>query len=111
MSNKKENLMGQTFTRLTVIAEAPHIGIKKKRSAWLCQCSCGTQKIFAAEYLKNGDTKSCGCLNREQSIINGRNMGKSGTLYTPKEGTARTIWRRRYKDGDLTFENFINYLN
>lgn len=29
---------------------------------WLCQCDCGQQKTVRTEYLRMGDTKSCGCL-------------------------------------------------
>jgi len=56
----KIDLMGQTFGRLTVTGTAPR---SKKSSRWLCKCSCGTEKVVAAQELRHGDTKSCGCLN------------------------------------------------
>ena len=62
---KKEILLGQKFNRLLVIAESKPIN---KRAAWLCQCDCGVNKIVKSEELKNGDTKSCGCLNKEKRI-------------------------------------------
>lgn len=32
------------------------------RSYYLCQCECGNIKWIRSDSLKNGDTKSCGCL-------------------------------------------------
>ena len=29
---------------------------------WLCQCSCGNQKVIAGARVRSGNTKSCGCL-------------------------------------------------
>ena len=103
---KKENLLGQKFNRLSVIAEAEPIGARR-RSAWLCQCDCGNTKVVKADELKSGDTKSCGCLNRENNIERGRKMGQSWTKYHPSETTARRVWRSRYGESDLSFEDFF----
>jgi len=35
---RKENLIGKTFNRLTVIKEAPS---KNKKTYWICKCECG----------------------------------------------------------------------
>jgi hypothetical protein len=96
------DLTGQKFDRLTVISKADVPG----RVAWLCQCDCGKIKVIKAGHLKNG-TKSCGCLNEELNIIRGTKMGTSNIQYNPKETTARTIWRKRYGEGDLSFEDFM----
>lgn len=56
---------GQVFGRLTVIE---YYGSKNGRIAyWRCQCSCGNITITAANDLRKGQTKSCGCLSREES--------------------------------------------
>lgn len=57
-SNYKD-LTGQRFGRLVA---------KKylKNSNWLCICDCGNEIITKADYLKSGNTKSCGCLSEEQ---------------------------------------------
>lgn len=59
MSNKL-NLTGQRFGNLTVIEEYP----ERKRGLvqWVCQCDCGNTTIVPGSYLKNGNTKSCGCM-------------------------------------------------
>ena len=57
------NLIGQVFGRLTVIERAENA--KDGHAQWLCQCECGKTTIVSSNVLKKGNTKSCGCLNRE----------------------------------------------
>lgn len=57
--SKRKDLTGQKFNKYTFI-EYKYMG--SGSSYWLCQCDCGTQKIVAANKVKSGHTKSCGCL-------------------------------------------------
>lgn len=50
------------FDRLSILSRAPNIGT---RGAWHVQCVCGNFAIVLGENLRNGRTKSCGCLQRE----------------------------------------------
>lgn len=88
-----------------VIAEAEPVGVRK-RPAWLCRCDCGNQKVVKSEELKNGDTKSCGCLNKELNVVRGRKMGSSNVQFQPSETSARRIWLKRYNDGSISFDDF-----
>lgn len=46
---------------------------------WVCICDCGTTKVVPVKLLKNGGTRSCGCLHRE-SLKRRRNYhGHSNT--------------------------------
>ena len=45
----------------------------KHTSAWLCRCDCGNEKVVSLIHLRNGSTRSCGCLARELSSERGRN--------------------------------------
>lgn len=57
------DLTGQKFGRLNVIQKS-----ESKRGGktwWVCRCDCGTILDVWSVYLRNGTTKSCGCLNRE----------------------------------------------
>ena len=38
------------------------------RSYWNCICECGKEKILSGKDVKSGNTKSCGCLEREKKI-------------------------------------------
>jgi len=67
-----ENLVGQTFNRLTVI-KWDH---KKGHNFWLCLCACGNEVVVDQSKLKSGHTKSCGCLKKERLIdITGQQFG------------------------------------
>lgn len=57
--NKLIDLMGQKFNRLTPIK---YVG----DGNWLCRCDCDKEKIIFGASLRSGNTKSCGCFNREQ---------------------------------------------
>lgn len=57
--SKFRDLSGQKFGKLTVIKRVENIG---KQVAYLCRCDCGNTKIVKADYLREGYTKSCGCL-------------------------------------------------
>ena len=64
----KRDILGQRFTRLVVTEPRPSIRDSKGRSVaiWHVKCDCGNEKDVTAGALLSGDTKSCGCLNREQ---------------------------------------------
>ena len=62
---KKLDLVGQKFSRLTVIGEAECRG-KLQQSFWLCKCDCGKEKIVRGASLKNKNTTSCGCYQKEK---------------------------------------------
>lgn len=54
------DIAGEIFGRLTVIESAP--GGKQK-----CLCSCGNLVEVLTYNLKNGNTQSCGCLQKERT--------------------------------------------
>jgi hypothetical protein len=54
------DLTGLRFGQLFVLGEAerkPNKGIK-----WLCRCECGNERAILGSHLRNGHTRSCGCL-------------------------------------------------
>ena len=58
------DLTGQAFGRWTVLG--PRV-IRRGIAIWRCQCSCGTEKWVVSQTLRNGSSRSCGCLSREAS--------------------------------------------
>lgn len=75
MIKTKENLVGRTFERLTVIEQAEdYIDPSGKHYArWLCECSCQERNkiVVVGKSLKSGLTKSCGCLRKEMASKSG----------------------------------------
>jgi hypothetical protein len=58
---KYKDLTGHKYGRLTVLNFE---SLGKYGAVWNCVCECGSQKKARAHNLKNGNTKSCGCLAR-----------------------------------------------
>ena len=56
------DLTGKRYGRLVVIERTKNKGSK---TAWLCKCDCGNEKIVTGDGLNRGNTKSCGCLSKE----------------------------------------------
>lgn len=73
------DLTGQKFGRLTVLYDSEDRDGVSRRVIWLCKCDCGNLKRVKGNDLKTGNTKSCGCLNREMSR---KRMFKHGDRYT-----------------------------
>ena len=61
------DLTGQVYGRLTVIKRADdYISPSGSRKVqWLCKCKCGKEVIVTGNNLRKGNSKSCGCYNRE----------------------------------------------
>lgn len=71
MGRPAADLTGQVFGRLTVIKREKNANDGHAR--WLCQCSCGNVATVSSNVLKKGNTKSCGCLNREVASKKAKN--------------------------------------
>ena len=63
---KKLEWAGQRFGRLLVLYECGRS--KEGQVLWKCRCDCGNECIVRSASLKNQDTRSCGCLNRDRAI-------------------------------------------
>jgi len=101
----KLNLLNKTFTRLTVIAKADNI---KGRTASLCKCICGAEKVVKTENLTLHQTKSCGCLNKEKRKENYKKAIKKITKYKSlNESYAAAVWKKGYNDGNISLKQFI----
>ena len=70
-----DNLIGMIFGRLIVVELYLNNNEKNNGIYWLCKCNCGKFCIVKSENLKNGHTKSCGCLRRETSSEIGKIYG------------------------------------
>ena len=54
---------GTRFGRLTVVRAGQN---RRGRTTSICKCDCGTVCIKVNHELRTGDTRSCGCLHKEQ---------------------------------------------
>lgn len=59
-----EDIVGKKFGLLTVIKRLPNRMIgSNSRVNWLCKCECGNYNEVLGLLLRQGQVKSCGCLN------------------------------------------------
>lgn len=63
----RRNLIGCRFERLEVVAEADDIISRSgyRTACWECKCDCGNNIVVRGKSLMSGETKSCGCLQKE----------------------------------------------
>ena len=84
---------GQQFGRWTVIRRTENN--EWGRATWLCRCDCGNERVVPSTSLRNGDSKSCGCLKRElaskRGIVNeaGNRYGRWTVIRQAKNGNRR----------------------
>lgn len=58
-----KDITGQVFGRLIVLEYTNQR--KGKVIIWKCKCACGQVLLVNGQSMKSGNTKSCGCLDRE----------------------------------------------
>lgn len=71
-----KNLTGQKFGRLEVKKQSKRKG---RYVMWECLCDCGKTHNVCGSSLKNGNTKSCGCLQKEQTSKRSKTHNMTGS--------------------------------
>ena len=69
------DLSGIKFHRLTAIERSKRPS-KSRNVVWKCKCECGNISHVVGSKLKNGTTKSCGCLKRSRFYVHGMHKTK-----------------------------------
>lgn len=68
--HKKSDITGKQFGKLTVVKRVDdYVSPKGARvPKWLCKCECGNELEVISTSLRNGDTKSCGCIGKIRTV-------------------------------------------
>ena len=89
------DLTGQKFGRWTVLYKTSK-RTKNRTVIWHCRCECGNEKDVDAYTLRSGQSKSCGCLQKEIAAkigektridLTGQRFGKLVALYPIYSGS------------------------
>jgi len=59
------DLVGKKFSRLLILEEKNDFNKSRGITKCYCQCDCGNKKWITKASIKNGNSKSCGCLWKE----------------------------------------------
>lgn len=113
---KVKNIEGIRFGGLITLRR--HGTDKQGNATWLCKCDCGGEKIVSGARLKDGNVKSCGCLNHrkgpESSCWKGGYKAKSGYLYTSADGKCVLLHRiimEKHLGRKLTQDESVHHIN
>lgn len=106
--HKTKNIIGNKYNRLTVLKMVGYD--KNHRAVCECECECGRITQNLVYRVKEGVTKSCGCLHAEFSRIanfkHGHRPSKPGTKSSRTYRTWRSMKQRCY---DKTQPGYHNY--
>lgn len=80
--SRRKDMTGMTFGRLTVMALCATLA-ESVGARWTCFCLCGTTTVVLGQSLRNGATKSCGCLRGDVARA-------TAPIKTSTHGHART---------------------
>jgi hypothetical protein len=108
MTRKNIVLPGELFGYLTVLEECERVLSKpsnKPLRQFLCKCKCGNLKKVRLCSLKNGNTKSCGCLKIETDKKCKHGFNKKGVV--KKEYTAwQSMKDRCFNTNNQAYKNY-----
>lgn len=92
--------IGNVYGLLTVVALSRK---RNGRTAFTCKCTCGSLLDVIVSSLRNGNTKSCGCYQKEKASVAKSTHKKSNS---PEYQTWCNIKRRCYNDKNIDFHNY-----
>lgn len=99
------DMTGQVVGRLTVVKRIPYKN--KKRSLWLCKCECGNEARVLGQNLRNGNSTSCGCFNREAARERTRERNSThGYSKRPEYRVWKVMRERCRKASDKGYKNY-----
>lgn len=109
-----KSLVGNKFNRWTVLSRAENKG---HRERYLCLCDCGKKSMIRTDHLKNGGSRSCGCLSVGNRKTHGMHKTKVYAVWAvmrarcnnPKDKGFKNYGGRGIKVCEewSKFENFI----
>lgn len=82
------NLAGERYARWLVLSRVEGVSPPQ----WHCVCSCGTKRAVRANALRQGKSKSCGCLVQEITAARGRANRTHGHAHV--DGKPSSIYSR-----------------
>lgn len=96
---------GQRFGRLKVVERVPR-NKNSTHALWLCVCDCGREITCTSGRLQSGNTKSCGCIHKEQLA----NRNKLNSVHNEGKSRLYGVWhgmkQRCYDSNRIDYPNY-----
>lgn len=103
---KIKDISNYKFGRLVAI-DIAFMGEKDGRAYWNCLCDCGKKVIVSGKHLRLGNIKSCGCLNRDNTILRNKASAKQNGLSRTKEyNTWHSMMNRCFDNKIKTYKHY-----
>src|ERR1043166_3973563 len=97
--------VGQRFGRLVVMRRGPPTPYGHIR--WWCRCDCGNGTLVSRMNLTSGNTRSCGCLNRETaSALHVRHGASRPGRVLPLYKIWAGMWKRCTKPTERCYPRY-----
>ena len=90
------DVTNQVFARLTIINRAPN---RYSYVEWHCRCKCGNAITVRGSHLLSGNTRSCGCLQKDSVSTHGRSR-------TPEWKAWHSMRQRCTNPNNKKFKNY-----
>src|SRR5262249_15497270 len=103
------NLIGQRFGRWSVLGLCPerHRCGGATYLCWLCRCACGVERVLVGTSLRQGKTRSCGCLLREEVAKRATRHGHCrGGKTTSIYGRWKSMMQRCFNPNNPQYSNY-----
>lgn len=94
---------GNTYGLLTVVE---YLGIRKTRAFWKTECSCGNTLEISGKDLRNGHTKSCGCLRVDSNRARKGVPVTHGRRNSSEYGAWRAMKKRCLNPNHAAYGNY-----
>lgn len=111
-STRVKDETGSVYGRLTVLEEDRNPPrVDKYGVYWKCKCECGNIVSVFGDYLRNGDTSSCGCIVSKGEAMIAKMLFENGVEFKTqqtfpdlkgKKGYALRFDFGVYKNGELS---------
>lgn len=103
---KKLDIVGDVYGKLVVKKEVKS-NEKYYVRKFLCRCECGNNTITTINRLRSGDTKSCGCLQKQITVKRSFKHGLSlRNNIHPKLNSLRHAYFRCNNPNNKSFKNY-----
>lgn len=103
ISSRVKDETGMRYGRLVVLKYTGRAGGKSRHPKFLCICDCGNEAEVTGTNLRQSQTLSCGCLQKERTSDASKTHGLNGT---PEHSSYYSMMYRCYKESDNNYENY-----